>query len=241
MSEEILEQVKIEQSPPLSENELFEEMAQQEYKYGFETHIDMDIAPKGLDEDVIRMISKKKNEPQFMLEWRLKAFEHWKTMNFPGWAKLNVAPIDFQDIIYYAAPKKKKQLASMDEVDEELVETFNKLGISLMEQKMLAGVAVDAVFDSVSVATTFKGKLAKEGIIFCSINEAIQEYPDLIKKYLGTVVPYTDNFFSKEGDRPVGEIIVKTHCSRSKVLWDSRNPAGSSHDDVARLNTPTDR
>jgi Fe-S cluster assembly protein SufB len=196
MSQGIIEEVKIDQTTQTSENKMFEEMAQQEYKYGFETQIDMDIAPKGLNEDVIRMISRKKNEPEFMLEWRLKAFEHWQTMNFPGWAKLNVEPIDFQDIIYYAAPKKKKKLAGMDEVDEELVETFNKLGISLMEQKMLAGVAVDAVFDSVSVATTFKDKLAKEGIIFCSINEAIQEHPELIKKYLGSVVPYTDNFFA---------------------------------------------
>jgi Fe-S cluster assembly protein SufB len=181
---------------PRSETEVLEELANREYKYGFETRIDMDVAPKGLNEDIIRMISRKKNEPEFMLEFRLKAFRHWQTMTFPGWANLNINEIDFQDIIYYAAPKKKKKLNSMDEVDEELLSTFEKLGIPLMEQKMLAGVAVDAVFDSVSVATTFKDKLSKMGIIFCSINEAVQEHPELIKKYLGSVVPYRDNFFA---------------------------------------------
>ncbi|MCP5045565.1 MAG: Fe-S cluster assembly protein SufB [bacterium] len=175
---------------------MLEEFANREYKYGFETKIDMDIAPKGLDEDVIRMISRKKEEPGFLLEWRLKAFRYWQTMESPDWANLNINPIDFQEIIYYAAPKPKKKLASMDEVDQELVDTFNKLGIPLVEQQMLAGVAVDAVFDSVSVATTFRAKLAEEGIIFCSFSEGVKEHPELIKKYLGSVVPYRDNFFS---------------------------------------------
>lgn len=179
-----------------SESEVLEELANREYKYGFETKIDMDVAPKGLNEDVIRMISAKKNEPEFLLEFRLKAFRHWQTMSFPGWANLNINEIDFQEIIYYAAPKKKKKLNSLDEVDSELLDTFEKLGIPLMEQKMLAGVAVDAVFDSVSVATTFQDKLKKMGIIFCSINEAVQEHPELIRKYLGSVVPYRDNFFA---------------------------------------------
>ncbi|MCP5109023.1 MAG: Fe-S cluster assembly protein SufB [bacterium] len=180
----------------MSENELIEQMANREYKYGFETNIDMDVAPKGLNEDIIRLISRKKNEPEFMLEWRLQAYRHWETMHFPGWSNLNLAPIDFQEIIYYAAPKQKKKLDSIDEVDDELLKTFDRLGIPLLEQKRLAGVAVDAVFDSVSVATTFRGKLAEEGIIFCSFNEALQDHPDLVKKYLGSVVPYRDNFFA---------------------------------------------
>lgn len=180
----------------MSENEMIEQLANREYKYGFETNIEMDVVPKGLNEDTIRLISQKKNEPEFMLEWRLNAFRHWQTMEFPPWANLNIAPIDFQDIIYYAAPKKKDKLQNLDEVDRELLDTFDRLGIPLMEQKRLAGVAVDAVFDSVSVATTFREKLAKLGIIFCSFNEALREHPDLIKKYLGSVVPYRDNFFA---------------------------------------------
>lgn len=179
-----------------SENELIEQLANREYKYGFETKIDMDVVPKGLNEDIIRLISQKKNEPGFMLEWRLQAFRHWRTMKFPQWSNLKIEPIDFQDIIYYAAPKKKDKLQSLDEVDEELLRTFDRLGIPLVEQKMLAGVAVDAVFDSVSVATTSSKKLAKLGIIFCSFNEAIREHPDLVKKYLGSVVPFRDNFFA---------------------------------------------
>lgn len=189
-----METLKIKEQ--LSENELIEQMANREYKYGFETEIDMDVVPKGLNEDIIRLISRKKKEPEFMLEWRLQAFRHWQTMKFPQWSNLNIEPIDFQDIIYYAAPKKKDRLQSLDEVDDELLRTFDRLGIPLVEQKMLAGVAVDAVFDSVSVATTFSEKLAKSGIIFCSFNEAIQEHPDLVKKYLGSVVPYRDNFFA---------------------------------------------
>ena len=181
---------------PTSESNLIHEITNRKYKYGFETKIDMEIAPKGLNEDVIRFISSKKNEPGFLLEWRLKAYEHWKTMQFPEWPNLKIAPIDFQDIIYYAAPKKKNKLNSLEEVDKELLETFDKLGLPLLEQKRLAGVAVDAVFDSVSVATTFQKELAKAGVIFCSMSEAVHNHPELIQKYLGSVVPYQDNFFA---------------------------------------------
>ncbi len=180
------------------QNKILEEVTQREYKYGFSTNIETDTIPKGLSEDVIRMISEKKNEPEFMLEFRLQAYRHWKTMKMPEWAHLNIPKIDFQDIIYYAAPKIKPDLESMDEVDPELKATFDKLGIPLEEQKMLAGVggvAVDAVMDSVSVKTTFRDALAEKGIIFCSISDAIREYPDLVRKYLGTVVAYDDNFF----------------------------------------------
>jgi Fe-S cluster assembly protein SufB len=191
-----MEAIDIREARPMSETELIEQMTNREYKYGFETQIDMDVIPKGLNEDVIRLIVQKKGEPEFMLEWRLKAFHHWQTMSMPHWSNLNIDPIDFQEIVYYAAPKKKAKLKSLDEVDEELLNTFDRLGIPLLEQKQLAGVAVDAVFDSVSVATTFRKKLAESGIIFCSFNEAIQEHPDLVKKYLGSVVPYRDNFFA---------------------------------------------
>ncbi|SMO53451.1 Iron-regulated ABC transporter membrane component SufB [Saccharicrinis carchari] len=177
-------------------DQILEEVTANEYKYGFTTDIETDTIPKGLNEDVVRIISAKKNEPEWMLEYRLTAFAHWKTMEHPNWAKLNIPEIDFQDIIYYAAPKQKPKLDSMDQVDPELRATFEKLGIPLNEQKVLAGVAVDAVMDSVSVTTTFKETLAEKGIIFCSFSEAVQEYPDLVKKYMGTVVPYTDNFFA---------------------------------------------
>ncbi len=177
-------------------NKIIDSFTQGDYKFGFITDIETDMAPKGLNEDIIRFISAKKNEPEFMLEFRLKAYRHWLTMKMPGWANLKVPPIDFQDIIYYAAPKKKKQLAGLDEVDPELLDTFNKLGISLEEQKKLSGVAVDAVMDSVSVKTTFSDTLSKQGIIFCSFSEAVQKHPDLVKQYMGTVVPYTDNFFA---------------------------------------------
>ncbi len=178
------------------QNKILDEVTGGEYKYGFYSDIDMDTIPKGLNEEVVRMISAIKKEPEFMLEFRLKAFRHWLTMTSPDWAHLNIPEIDFQDIIYYAAPKKKPELASMDEVDPELRATFDKLGIPLDEQKILSGVAVDAVIDSVSVKTTFKETLAEKGIIFCSIREAIQEFPDLIKKYLGSVVPHGDNYFA---------------------------------------------
>ncbi len=177
-------------------NKELKQIADEDYKLGFKTNIEMETIPKGLNEDIIRLISSKKNEPEFLLDFRLKAFAHWKTMTFPFWAKLNIPPIDFQDIIYYAAPKKKKKLNSLDEVDSEILDTFNKLGIPLFEQKQLANVAIDAVFDSVSVATTHSKKLLEMGIIFCSFSEAVQNYPELIKKYLGSVVPYKDNFFA---------------------------------------------
>jgi len=166
------------------------------YKYGFSTEIEVDKAPKGLNEDIIRFISQKKDEPKWMLDWRLEAFKKWKRMEKPNWAKVSFPDIDFQDIYYYAAPKAKKKLNSLDEVDPELLKTYEKLGIPLNEQKMLAGVAVDAVFDSVSVATTFREKLSEVGVIFCPISEAIKNYPDLVKKYIGSVVPVTDNYYT---------------------------------------------
>ncbi len=168
----------------------------EEYKYGFVTNVEEEIAPKGLNEDVIRFISSKKNEPQWLLEWRLKAYRHWLSMEEPRWAHLRYPKIDYNSISYYAAPKNNPSPKSLDEIDPEIKATYDKLGIPLEEQKMLAGVAVDAVFDSVSLFTTFKEKLKELGIIFCSISEAVQEYPDLVKKYLGFVVPYYDNFFA---------------------------------------------
>lgn len=176
--------------------DIIQTFTSQEYKYGFVTNIESDTAPPGLSEDIIRLISTKKNEPEFLLEWRLKAYQHWLTMKEPRWPNVTYKPIDYQNTIYYSAPKRKKVLQNLDEVDPELLRTYEKLGIPLGEQKRLAGVAVDAVFDSVSVATTFKEKLEGIGIIFCSFSEAAQKYPDLIKKYLGTVVPYRDNFFA---------------------------------------------
>jgi len=179
-----------------SETQMLEEFTQEEYKHGFTTNIEADQAPPGLDEDTVRFISAKKEEPAWMLEWRLKAFRVWKEMKTPNWANLNIPEIDFQSIIYYSAPKQKKQLNSLDEVDPELLETFEKLGIPISEQKRLTGVAVDAVFDSVSVATTFRETLAEKGIIFCSMSEAIREHPELVREYLGSVVPVSDNYFS---------------------------------------------
>ena len=174
-----------------------EQLANKEYKWGFTTDIESETIGKGLSEDVVRLISTKKNEPDWLLQWRLKAYRHWITMEEPRWwPNLKIAPIDYQDMIYYAAPKPKKQLKSLDEVDPELLKTFEKLGISLEEQKRLSGVAVDAVFDSVSVATTFREKLAEMGVIFCSFSEAVQHHSELVKKYLGSVVPYNDNYFA---------------------------------------------
>jgi Fe-S cluster assembly protein SufB len=174
-----------------------QELANREYKYGFVTDVETDTVPAGLNEEVVRAISAKKHEPPALLEWRLKALRHWQTMEEPRWwPNLRIGPIDYQNIVYYSAPKQKKQLTSLDEVDPELRRTFERLGISLEEQKRLSGVAVDAVFDSVSVATTFKEKLAELGIIFCSFSEAVQNHPDLVMKYLGSVVPYNDNFFA---------------------------------------------
>lgn len=177
-------------------NEILESHINSDYKYGFTTDIEMDSAPKGLNEDIIRFISAKKNEPQWLLDYRLKAFRHWLTLDEPTWAHVHYPKIDFQNIIYYSAPKKSKQLNSLDEVDPELLKTFEKLGISLLEQKRLTGVAVDAVIDSVSVKTTFKEKLGELGIIFSSFSEAVHEHPELIKKYMGSVIPYTDNYYS---------------------------------------------
>ena len=173
-----------------------EELANQEYKYGFTTDIETHSLPKGLSEDIIRQISKIKNEPDFLLEWRLKAYKHWLTMKEPHWPNVKYPEIDYQEIVYYSAPKKQPKLNSLDEVDPELLDTYKKLGISLDEQKRLTGVAVDAVFDSVSVATTFKKSLEELGIIFSSFSEAVKNHPDLIKKYLGSVVPTTDNYFA---------------------------------------------
>lgn len=173
------------------------DLVRDEYKWGFVTPIESDVVPPGLSEDVIRLISQKKNEPPWMLDWRLKAYRRWVTMEEPHhWAKLSYEPVDYQAISYYAAPKQAKQLQSLDEVDPELRRTFDKLGIPLEEQKVLAGVAVDAVFDSVSVATTFKAKLAELGIVFCSFSEAVQHHPELVQTYMGSVVPYADNFFA---------------------------------------------
>ena len=173
-----------------------EKLAEQEYKYGFFTNVEQEIAPKGLNEDTIRLISHKKEEPEWLLEWRLEAYKHWLTMKEPRWANVKFPPIDYQNISYYAAPKKKEGPKSLDEIDPEIKEAYDKLGIPLDEQKMLAGVAVDAVFDSVSVITTFKEKLAEAGVIFCSISEAVREHPELVKKYLGFVVPRNDNFYA---------------------------------------------
>ncbi|MBF8267831.1 MAG: ycf24 [Dehalococcoidia bacterium] len=181
-------------------NQVVKDVAKQEYKYGFVTDIESETAPPGLSEETIRFISAKKDEPEFMLEWRLKAFRHFMALldkeQIPRWANVHYPPIDFQKIIYYSAPRSSKKLESLGEVDPELLRTYEKLGIPLQEQKLLAGVAVDAVFDSVSIATTFKGELAKQGIIFCSMSEAVRNHPNLVKKYLGSVVPYTDNFFA---------------------------------------------
>ena len=181
----------------MSSPDTIESLATQEYKWGFVTDIEADAIPRGLNEDIIRLISSKKREPEWMLEWRLKAYRHWLTMKEPTWANVHYPPIDYQGIIYYAAPKSKKDAPkSLDEVDPELLRTYEKLGIPLKEQELLAGVAVDAVFDSVSVATTFKEKLKAMGVIFCSFSEAVQEHPELVKKYLGSVVPSSDNFFA---------------------------------------------
>jgi Fe-S cluster assembly protein SufB len=173
-----------------------EQLTSREYKYGFVTEIEQDAIPRGLSEEIVRLISGKKEEPAWLLDWRLKAYRTWLTMKEPAWGNIKYGPIDYQDIIYYAAPKARPSLQSLDDVDPEIRRTFEKLGIPLEEQKLLSGVAVDAVFDSVSVATTFKEKLAELGIIFCSFSEAVRDHPELVQKYLGTVVPYSDNFFA---------------------------------------------
>ena len=178
------------------DQKILDDLATSEYKWGFVSDIESENAPKGLNEDIVRFISAKKKEPQWLLDFRLKAFRHWQGMTEPVWPNVQYPPIDFQDIIYYSAPKPKKQLASLDELDPEIKATFDKLGISLEEQKRLSGVAVDAVIDSVSVKTTFRETLAEKGIIFCSFSEAVHDYPELIKQYIGAVVPYTDNYYT---------------------------------------------
>jgi len=179
-----------------TETQQIHELANQEYKYGFYTDVEADEVPPGLNEDIIRVISEKKGEPEFMLEWRLKAYRHWLTLEEPHWSNVSYPPIDYQSIIYYSAPSKQAKTTSLEDVDPEILETYRKLGIPLEEQALLAGVAVDAVFDSVSVATTFKEKLAELGIIFCSFSEAVRNHPDLVKQYLGSVVPHSDNFYA---------------------------------------------
>ena len=178
------------------EVDIIDQVVSQEYKYGFTTNIEMETAPMGLSEDTVHFISAKKKEPEWMLEYRLKAYKHWLTMPEPNWQNFKYPPINYQDIIFYAAPKEKIKLDSLDQVDPELLKTFEKLGISLSEQKRLTGVAVDAIFDSVSIATTFKDQLKEKGIIFCAISEAVHEHPELVKKYLSSVVPHTDNYFA---------------------------------------------
>ena len=173
-----------------------EQLANQDYKYGFVTDVDAEAVPPGLNEEIVRMISARKGEPPWLLEWRLKAFRFWRTMTEPRWHNVHFPPVDFQDVIYYSAPKRKPKLESLDDLDPEIKATFDKLGIPLDEQKAMAGVAVDAVFDSVSVATTFKDKLAELGIVFCSFSEAVRDHPDLVRKYLGSVVPASDNFYA---------------------------------------------
>ena len=180
----------------MAKNKIIDKTIKEKYKFGFVTNIDQETIPPGLNEEVVRIISAKKNEPKWLLEWRLKAYKKWLDMKEPNWAKVHYPKVDYESISYYSAPKKKKELKSLDEVDPEILRTYEKLGIPIEEQKMLAGVAVDAVFDSVSIGTTFKEELAKAGVIFCSFSEAVLKYPNLIKKYLGSVVPYTDNFFA---------------------------------------------
>ncbi len=181
---------------PETQDQILEEITSSEYKYGFTTDIEQEFAPKGLSEDTVRFISAKKEEPEWMLEWRLKAFREWQKMTEPEWANVHFPKIDFQDIIFYSAPKPKKELSSLDEVDPELLKTFEKLGISLDEQKRLSNVAIDVVFDSVSVKTTFQETLKEKCIIFCSMSEAVREHPELVKQYIGTVVPQKDNYYA---------------------------------------------
>ncbi len=197
-------------------NKIIKEIAGQEYKYGFTTDVQTDTIPAGLDESVVRLISQKKGEPEWMLQYRLKAFRHWLTMKVPTWAHLDIPEIDFQSIIYYAAPKKGRTDGTVDDIDPELKKTFDKLGIPLEEQLALSGVAVDAVMDSVSVKTTFKETLAEKGIIFCSMSEAVRDYPELIKKYLGSVVPYTDNFYAALN---AARVIGRTHKTSARRVF----------------------
>ena len=200
------------------------------YRHGFVTDIDSDTLPPGLDEDVVRFISRKKREPEFMTDWRLKAYRHWLTMREPHWAKLRVNPIDYQSISYFSAPKRDPNAPkSLDEVDPKLLATYEKLGVPLHERARLAGVAVDAVFDSVSVATTFKERLAEAGVIFCSFSDAVQNHPALIEQYLGTVVPHTDNFFAGAQLRGVLRRLVRLRAARAcAARWSCRPTSAST-------------
>jgi len=207
------------------QHKILEEVTSGEYKFGFVSDFEADTLPKGLNEQVIRTISAKKGEPEFMLQFRLDAFHKWEKMKMPDWPNLRIPEIDFQDISYYSAPKQDPRYKSMDEVDPELLETFNKLGIPLDEQKILAGVAVDAVIDSVSVKTTFKDTLAEKGIIFCSFSEAVKEHPDLVQKYLGMSVPVSDNFFAALiGSFPDDHSVMS---QRVRVRWSCQLISGS--------------
>lgn len=214
------------------DNKILSELTGSEYKYGFTTDVETEIIPKGLNEEVVRLISAKKGEPEWMLAYRLEAYRRWKTMTMPRWPHLDLPEIDFDDIIYYAAPKAKPKLNSLDEIDPKLKETFDKLGVPLEEQMMLSGVAVDAVMDSVSVKTTFKETLSEKGIIFCSMSEAIRDYPDLVRKYLGSVVPSTDNFFAALNaavfsDGSFCYIPKEVHCPMELSTYFRINAAGT--------------
>jgi len=202
-----------------TEEELKKELETKEYEYGFVTDIESETFPVGLDEEIVKSISQRKSEPQWMTDWRLKAFKVWKEMEEPDWANVKYEKPDFQKISYFSAPKGKAKYDSLDEVDPELLKTFDKLGISINEQKKLAGVAVDIVMDSVSVATTFKETLSKKGIIFCSISEAIKEHPELVKKYIGTVVPQKDNYYSALNSAVFFRWIFLLHSKRSEVSY----------------------
>jgi len=203
-------------------NQTIEQLANQEYKYGFVSDIDAESVPKGLSEETIRLISAKKNEPEFMLEWRLQAYRHWLKMKEPRWANIRYSEIDYQNIIYYSAPTSRSKSKSIEDVDPEILKLYTKLGIPLAEQELMAGVAVDAVLDSVSVATTFKGKLSELGIVFCSFSEAVQKYPDLIKKYLGSVVPTGIIFLQPLIQRCSRTALLSMCLKGYTVPWSSR-------------------
>ena len=226
------------------QEKILNEVTGSDYKFGFQTNIDTETIPKGLSEDVIRIISAKKEEPEWLTESRLKAFRHWQTMKMPKWAHLRIPEIDYQDIIYYAAPKQEAKYQSMDEVDPELLDTFNRLGIPLEEQKQLAGVAVDAVMDSVSVKTTFQDTLAEKGIIFCSFSEAVKNHPDLVKQYMGSVVPYTDNFFAALNSAVFSDgsfcyIPKGVHCPMELSTYFRINAANTGPVSYTHLTLPT--
>ncbi len=205
------------------DNQVLDEITSKEYEHGWAVNLEADEAPKGLTEDTVRFISAKKNEPAWLLDWRLEAYRKWVKLKEPEWANIHHPPIDYQEIIYYSAPKQKAKLNSIDEVDPELIKTFEKLGISLTEQKRLTGVAVDAVIDSVSVATTFKEKLGELGIIFCSFSEAVREHPELIKKYLGSVVPMNDNYFAALNSAVFSESLTGLFLTSICLVGDDRH------------------